>query len=79
VFYETANAWKRNFDSGDFKNSAGFELRFNLGSFYSYPTTVNVTSAYSMDEVTFFNPAFSREPVLHEKAWRHYVTVGFNF
>lgn len=79
VFYEVANAWKHNFEIDDFKRSAGFELRFNLGSFYSYPTTVSFASAYSMDEVVFFNPNFSREPVLHDKKWRHYLTVGFTF
>lgn len=79
VLFETANAWKANFDPDDFKSSAGFELRLNLGSFYSYPTTVGLTSAYSLDEVVFFNPAFSRAPVLHEKKFRHYLTVGFTF
>ena len=57
----------------------GFEVRLNMGSFYSYPTTVNVASAYSLDEVVFFNPVFTTEPIIGEKEWRHYVTIGFTF
>jgi outer membrane protein assembly factor BamA len=80
VFFESANAWnKTELKDHDYKKSLGYEVRLNMGSWYAYPTTVSVTGAYPLDEVIFFNPVYTTEPVINEKQWRYYVSVGFTF
>ena len=80
VFFEAANAWNETeLKTSDYKKSIGGELRLNLGSYYSYPTTISYTTAYGLDEVIFVNPVFTTEPIIQGKNWRHYFLVGFTF
>jgi len=80
VFFESANAWnKTEIKDYGYKKSVGYEVRLNMGSFYSYPTTVNFVSAYPLNDVVFFNPVFTTEPIVNDKKWRYYLTVGFTF
>ncbi|HEU4365857.1 MAG TPA: BamA/TamA family outer membrane protein, partial [Candidatus Krumholzibacteria bacterium] len=86
VFYEAASAWNNgNLPTDDpdvnrdYYSSVGGELRLNMGSFYSYPTTVNFTAAYAVDEAVYVNPIASVAPILYDPQWRYYVVVGFSF
>lgn len=80
AFFESANAWnKAELRDYGYKKSAGYEVRLNMGSFYAYPTTVNFVSAYPLDDAVFFNPSIINRPIVNEKKWRYYVTVGFTF
>lgn len=89
VFYESGTAWnsKAPWEGGyasyngnsKYYSSAGGELRLNLGSFYSYPTTVNVTAAYAIDRAKYTNPLFSTPDVIYDPQWRYYLVMGFSF
>jgi Tol biopolymer transport system component len=86
VFYEAASVWNNgNLPTDDpdiardYYSTVGGELRLNLGSFYSYPTTVNVMAAYAMDKAVYVNPIASVAPVYYDPQWRYYVIVGFSF
>lgn len=86
VFYEVASAWNTgNLPSDDpaltrdYYSSAGGELRLNMGAFYSYPTAVNFSAAYALDEAKYVNPIFSVPVVNYNPQWRYYLMVGFTF
>jgi hypothetical protein len=86
VFYEVGSAWNEGNLPGDdpalgrdYYTSAGGELRLNLGSFYSYPTTINLAGAYAIDEATYVNPIFDVPVVTYDPQWRYYLVVGFTF
>ena len=86
VFYEAASAWNTGNLPGDdpgvprdYYSTVGGELRLNMGSFYSYPTTVNLTAAYALDQAKYVNPIVGVAPVLYDPQWRYYVVVGFSF
>jgi hypothetical protein len=57
----------------------GGELRFNLGSFYNYPTAVNFTAAYALDGAVYRNPVFNVPDVVYDPQWRYYLVMGFTF
>jgi Tol biopolymer transport system component len=85
LFAEAGNAWNDDFpgdsyNPDDYYKSVGGELRLNLGSFYNYPTTVNFTAAYALDEAIYVNPVFSDvPPVVYDPQWRWYLVMGFTF
>lgn len=86
VFYEAASAWnKGNLPSddptldSDYYSGVGGELRLNMGSFYSYPTTINVVAAYALDDATYVNPIFDVPAVEYDPQWRYYLNIGFGF
>jgi Tol biopolymer transport system component len=86
IFYEAASAWNEGTLPQDdpkvdrtYYQTVGGELRLNMGSFYSYPTTVNVMAAYAMDEAVYVNPIASVAPILYDPQWRYYVLMGFSF
>ena len=82
VFAETANAWdERGFQTSGYKNSAGFELRFAMGSYYIFPTAFSVQAAYAFDNTQFLQFAFGGLPVVitQEEGWTYYFTLGFSF
>lgn len=88
VFYEAASAWNHgNLPTDDpevgrdYYSSAGGELRLNMGSFYSYPTTVNFTAAYAIDEAVYVNrnAILGVAEVVYSPQWRYYLIVGFSF
>ena len=88
VFYDMGSAWNHGnlpsddtaaYQNRDYYHSAGGELRLNLGSFYSYPTTVNFTAAYAIDKAKYTNPLFSVPDVIYDPQWRYYLVMGFTF
>lgn len=86
VFYEIGSAWNDGNLPGDdpalgrdYYSTVGGELRFNLGSFYNYPTAVNVMAAYAMDDAVYRNPVFNVPDVVYDPQWRYYFVMGFTF
>ncbi len=86
VFYEVASAWNEgNLPSDDpaldrdYYSNIGGELRLNMGSFYSYPATVNVVAAYALDKAKYVNPIFDVPVVNYDPQWRYYLNIGFGF
>ena len=86
IFYEAASAWNDgNLPTDDptldrnYYSNVGGELRLNMGSFYSYPTTVNFAAAYAIDPAVYVNPIAAVAPVYYDPQWRYYVVVGFSF
>jgi hypothetical protein len=86
VFYEVASAWNTgNLPSddpaltSDYYSNVGVELRFNMGSFYSYPATVNTVAAYALDNAKYVNPIFDVPEVDYDPQWRFYLNIGFGF
>ena len=79
AFYEAGTAWNDDkFPTTGYRKTVGGELRLNMGSFYAYPTALEVTSAYSLDEFTY-RPTSIEIPVVHQKGWSTYVKLGFQF
>jgi hypothetical protein len=88
VFYDVGSAWNHGnlpaddtsaYQNRDYYHSTGGELRLNLGSFYSYPTTVDFTAAYAIDRAKYTNPLFSVPDVIYDPQWRYYLVMGFSF
>jgi outer membrane protein assembly factor BamA len=86
IFYEVASAWNEgNLPTDDptlerdYYSNVGGELRMNLGSWYMYPTTVNMTWAYALDNATYVNPIFDIPVVEYTPQWTFYLTIGFGF
>jgi Tol biopolymer transport system component len=86
VFYAVGSAWNQGNTprddpavARDYYTSAGGELRLNLGSFYSYPTTIDFSAAYALDQATYVNPIFDVPAVVYDPQWRYYLMVGFTF
>lgn len=86
IFYEVASAWNDgNLPSDDpalgqdYYSSVGGELRLNMGSFYSYPTAVNFTAAYALDNAVYRNPLANVLDVVYDPQWRFYLVMGFTF
>lgn len=86
IFYEMASAWNEgNIPSDDpalerdYYSNIGGELRMNLGSWYTYPTTVNVAAAYALDDATYVNPLFDTPVVEYTPQWSVYLNIGFGF
>jgi hypothetical protein len=63
----------------DYYSTVGGELRFNMGSWYAYPTTVNVAAAYALDAAKYVNPVFDVPEVDYDPQWRVYLNIGFGF
>ncbi len=86
IFYEVASAWNNgNLPTDDpdiprdYYSTVGGELRLNLGSFYTYPTTVNFMAAYALDEAVYINPILGVPSVFYDPQWRYYLIMGFSF
>ena len=80
AFVETANAWSTSgFSTDGYKNSAGFEVRLSLGSYYLYPTAISWVSAYALDPVENVLPGTFPVVIRQEKGWSHYFSLGFDF
>jgi hypothetical protein len=80
AFVETANAWSTSdFETEGYKNSAGFEVRLSLGSYYLYPTAVSWVSAYALDPVENVLPGTFPVVIRQDKGWSHYFSLGFSF
>ncbi|MEE9187142.1 MAG: biopolymer transporter Tol [Bacteroidota bacterium] len=71
------NAWNGTQTKlSEFKFSAGFELRLESWSFYTYPTRVFFGGAYGFDR---FTRIINEEPFTYGKEWRFYFGVLFDF
>ena len=86
IFYEAATAWNQgNLPSDDptlerdYYSSVGGELRLNMGSFYSYPATVQTVVAYALHDAKYINPIFEVPVVDYDPQWRFYLNIGFGF
>jgi Tol biopolymer transport system component len=80
IFCEAANAWNEDkFVTKGYEKAAGYELRASLGSFYTYPAAFSLVAAYPFDEATYFNPNYEQPPVIYNKKWSYYLTLGFTF
>ncbi len=86
VFYEAASAWNTGnlptddpLLTRDYYSNVGAELRLNMGSFYSYPATVQTVVAYALDDAQYVNPIFDVPVVDYDPQWRFYLNIGFGF
>jgi Tol biopolymer transport system component len=80
AFFEIANAWDdEGIELQGYKRAAGYELRLNMGSFYSYPTTIGLTGAYALDKAVFYNPLFPDNTIVNDPRWQYYFIMGFMF
>jgi Tol biopolymer transport system component len=77
IFADAGDAWTGSFPGiDDLKKNAGFELRLESFSFYSYPTRIFFSAAYGFDE---FTRVFRNEPVTYGKQWNFYFGILFGF
>jgi Tol biopolymer transport system component len=77
VFTDVGDAWTGSFPGvNELKRNAGFELRLESFSFYSYPTRIFFSAAYGFDE---FTRVFRDEPVTYGKQWHFYFGILFGF
>jgi Tol biopolymer transport system component len=74
---DIGNAWTGDIPSFDtFKKGAGAELRFQLNSYYLFPTSVFFNASYGFDT---FERNVRGESVKYGKEWRFYAGVLFDF
>ncbi len=76
LFAEVGDAWTSKFEPGELKRDIGAELRFKLFSWYGFPTDIQFTTAYGLDDFIV-----SDQSGIHEygKTWRWYFTLLFDF
>jgi hypothetical protein len=82
VFADVGNAWGGADstiyrDNKRIKTDIGAGLRFQMHSFYSYPTAVAFDVAYGFDRFTVAEQ--NRAPTKYGREWRYYLTVLFDF
>jgi outer membrane protein assembly factor BamA len=76
LFAEAGDAWTTDLSVEDIKRDFGAELRLKLFSWYAFPTDIQFTGAYGMDDFT----AAENGIVTHyTRGWRWYFTVLFDF
>jgi hypothetical protein len=79
-FYgDLGNAWNGKMPGLDsFKKGAGMELRFQMNSYYLFPTNLFFNAAYGFDKVT---RQINNETINYGKEWRFYggILFGFDF
>jgi len=77
VFADLGNAWNGPTPSiKSWRRDAGFELRLESFSFYSYPTRIFVSGAYGFDQ---FTRRVTDVDVVYGREWRFYLGVLFGF
>lgn len=80
VFAEAGKAWNENtFDIEDPQIGAGYELRVNGFTFFSYPLAVSFMGAYGFDMVEYGDPFITELSFTEGQAWRYYGSVLFSF
>ncbi len=78
IFAEAGDAWEGgHVGLDDVKKDVGGELRLRLFSWYGYPTDVQFTGAYGLDQFTISDDTGSLNT--YGREWRWYVTVLFDF
>jgi Tol biopolymer transport system component len=77
VYGDLGDAWNGKVPGiKSFKKGAGAEVRFQLNSFYIFPTSVFFNAAYGFDK---FDRDFDNKIVTYGKEWRFYGGVLFGF
>jgi hypothetical protein len=79
-FYgDLGNAWTGKVPAlNTFKKGVGAELRFQMDSYYLFPTNLFFNAAYGFDKVTRI---INNETITYGKEWRFYggILFGFDF
>jgi len=78
VFGDVGDAWVGALKRNKFKRDAGFEVRLEAFSWYSYPTRIFFSGAYGLDRFTRFVD-FDNTTVTYGKEWRLYFGILFGF
>ncbi len=74
---DIGNAWTGNLSTaGKFKKGAGAELRFQLNSYYLFPTSIFFNASYGFDE---FTRVVNNQTVKYGKEWNFYGGILFGF
>lgn len=74
---DIGNAWNGSLSTaGKFKKGAGAEIRFQLNSYYLFPTSIFFNASYGFDEVT---RVANNQTVKYGKEWNFYGGVLFGF
>ncbi|MGE5498991.1 MAG: hypothetical protein ACM3Q2_13000, partial [Syntrophothermus sp.] len=77
VYADIGNAWDSNSPKlSDFKKGVGAELRIKMNSFYTFPTSVFFSAAYSFDKA---DRIVRDERVSYGKEWQFYGGILFDF
>ncbi|MBX7046181.1 MAG: biopolymer transporter Tol [Ignavibacteria bacterium] len=77
LYGDFGNAWdEQNTKLSDFKKDIGAELRLQAFSWYVFPTSVFVNTAYGFDQ---FTKRFQGQDVTYGKEWRFYFGMLFGF
>ena len=76
VHYDYGDAWNGSPVLKSFKKDAGFELRLQAISFYSYPTSIFFNGTYGFNSFTLTQ---NNPPVTYGKEWRFYFGILFGF
>jgi Tol biopolymer transport system component len=79
LYGDLGNAWNGKIPGLDsFKKGAGMELRFQMNSYYLFPTNLFFNAAYGFDRVT---RQINNETINYGKEWRFYggILFGFDF
>jgi hypothetical protein len=80
VFYDIGDGWYGDVPSIDkWKRDAGFELRLEAFSFYSYPTRILFSGAYGLDRFSRQVNDINIRTVTYGHEWRFYLGVLFGF
>ena len=81
IYTDVGDAWTGKISAGkNFKTDAGFELRLEAFSWYSYPTRIFFNASYGLDQFSTFIRT-RNTTVTYGKEWRLYfgMTFGFDF
>ncbi len=77
VYGDLGNAWNGKVPGlNTFKKGAGAEVRFQLNSFYLFPTSVFFNASYGFDK---FTRIVNNENITYGKEWRFYGGILFGF
>ncbi|MFC2083835.1 biopolymer transporter Tol [Bacteroidota bacterium] len=77
VYGDIGNAWTGDFpEFNDFKKGVGAEIRIKMNSFYLFPTSFFINTAYSFDR---FNRVIRGKEVSYGKEWQIYGGILFDF
>ncbi|HDP99527.1 MAG TPA: hypothetical protein ENN22_10155, partial [bacterium] len=79
VFFDYGSAFDEDkLRLSQFKKTAGVELRFDMFSFYNFPTRIFFNAAYGFDRFTKVEK-FNRLNLTYGKEWRYYVGILFGY
>jgi Tol biopolymer transport system component len=86
LFADIGKAWNKrslNWSTDSFKRDAGAELRFDVLSFYNFPTMIQLSTAYGPDDtwIQQFDEENSRLYMEKDdqKPWKFYFSILFGF